>query len=164
MNFTNVTCIKKMIQIESKWDDFINLINDSIVFNAKDSNLNYSRVGLVRFYDKLTMVIDHVEKSTYLQKDLKKIKKYLKKYKMESNYEMAVVSFTNNDATTGRHFDNDDVLYVQFIGSVIWKIWEKDKEIVYILNSGDLLFVPKNTYHEVKSITPRAAVSFILKK
>jgi mannose-6-phosphate isomerase-like protein (cupin superfamily) len=165
MHFKNTTILNKLIKIESKWEDFINLINESISFNVKNKKKykNFSRIGLIRFYDKLTMVVDNVEKSRHLQIDSKKIKNYLFENKMESNYEIAIISFTNTENTTGKHFDNDDVFYVQFIGSVLWKVWEKEKENIYYLNPGDCIFVPKKTYHEVKSITPRAAVSFILK-
>ena len=164
MNFKNTKIIKNLIKIQSTWQNFINLINESIL-NKKDfeevENKNYSRTGLVRFYDKLTMVIDDVEQSKCLLLDSNKIKNYLIENEMKPDYEIAIVSFTNSEKTTGRHFDNYDVFYVQFIGSVIWKIWE-EKENIYILHPGDCIFVPKKTYHEIKSLTPRASVSFIL--
>jgi|694.fasta_scaffold141580_2 hypothetical protein len=165
----HLSVIHNAIDVESKWENFINLINVSVIFKSEDNNdsnikKKYSRMGLTRFYDKLTMVIDYAEKFNYLSNDLEKIKKYLEEnsnYKMERS--LAVISFTNSEKSTGRHSDEHDILYVQCIGTVMWKIWEEEKEKTFILNKGDCIFVKKNIEHEVLSITPRASLSAILK-
>jgi hypothetical protein len=156
--------IKKILLIKSDWQEFINLINRFISFDTPISDgqkLNFSRTGLVRFYDQLTIAVDHLEtNSSYFLLERNKIKNFVSENGRKVTYETPIISFTNIEKTTGKHKDIEDVLYVQFIGSVAWKIWEEKKEKVYILNPGDGIFVQKNTYHEVISITPRAGISF----
>jgi hypothetical protein len=163
-NLEKTGLIKKILSIKSDWQEFIDLINRFISFDVPPTDgykLNFSRTGLVRFYDQLTIVVDRLETtSSYFLLERNKIKNFVFKNGRKVTYETPIISFTNVEKTTGKHEDIEDVLYVQFIGSVAWKVWEEKKEKVYILNPGDGIFVQKNTYHEVRSITPRAGISF----
>ena len=71
------------------------------------------------------------------------------------------VSLTNKEPTTGKHSDPIDVIYCQFVGSVTWTIFDENKSNVFILNPGDIIYVPKSVVHEVKYSNPRAAISFM---
>jgi ribosomal protein L16 Arg81 hydroxylase len=57
--------------------------------------------------------------------------------------------------TFGKHKDDIDVLIVQAFGKMMYRI---DKE--YILNPGDSLFIPADTYHEPYVNSPRITLSF----
>lgn len=56
------------------------------------------------------------------------------------------------------HSDPVDGFFIQFQGSTLWKIYG-EKEEQYTLNSGDLIFIPKNLKHSVESLCPRNAIS-----
>lgn len=164
-NFNKIELIKKITSIKSDWKDFIDVINKFISFDISfvDQKPNYSRTGLVRFYDQLTIAVDRLEITPiHFYTERNKIKNFVFENGRKVTHETPIISFTNIEKTTGKHEDFEDVLYVQFIGSVAWKVWEKEKEEIYILHPGDGIFVPKNTSHEVKSITPRAGISFTI--
>ena len=60
--------------------------------------------------------------------------------------------------TYGRHCDDKDVYFWQVQGSTKWIFDDKN----FILNKGDLIEIPKGTYHEVKPLSPRAGISMSL--
>ena len=146
------------------WEDFFNHMGDAI--ETKDySGGNYGSkevIGKVNFWSKLTMTIE--EPSTKYYKNLNvyaNILQELQDYKLNGYF--CAVSLTNKEATTGPHNDPIDVIYLQCIGSVKWKIY-KDIAQEYILNPGDAIYVPAQLMHEVFSLTPRAAISFMFAK
>lgn len=55
----------------------------------------------------------------------------------------------------GKHNDTDDVYFWQCQGSTKWITDYGD----YVLESGDMLYVPAGVNHEVISLTPRAGLS-----
>lgn len=64
-------------------------------------------------------------------------------------------SICSGDNGFGRHQDNDDVFFWQVQGITIWVI----EDIKYVLEPGDLIFVPAQTPHLVLSHTPRMGIS-----
>jgi ribosomal protein L16 Arg81 hydroxylase len=44
---------------------------------------------------------------------------------------------------------------------VTWTIHDEDKNESFVLSPGDIIYVPKSIVHEVTSLTPRAAISFV---
>tara|TARA_Y100000004_G_scaffold195512_2_gene262693 strand:+ start:184 stop:591 length:408 start_codon:yes stop_codon:yes gene_type:complete len=65
------------------------------------------------------------------------------------------MNISEDGDTYGRHCDDVDVYYWQVQGKTMWKF---DNE-TYILNSGDLIIIPKGVYHNVVPIGPRAGIS-----
>tara|TARA_Y100000015_G_C2394364_1_gene91902 strand:- start:57 stop:479 length:423 start_codon:yes stop_codon:yes gene_type:complete len=65
-------------------------------------------------------------------------------------------SLGNHAPTFGRHKDENDVLIVQAVGRMIYKIEDKQ----YILFPGDSLFISAGTYHEPHVTCPRITLSF----
>lgn len=59
------------------------------------------------------------------------------------------------------HFDAVDGFFTQFAGSTLWRVYDNDnlEQENYTLNSGDLIFIPKNLKHSVESLCPRNAIS-----
>jgi hypothetical protein len=67
------------------------------------------------------------------------------------------ISFAKNASIFGKHCDDVDVLIVQSIGNVSY---EFDNEMVYDLDPGDSLFIPKSVYHKPIVHDPRVTLSF----
>jgi mannose-6-phosphate isomerase-like protein (cupin superfamily) len=59
------------------------------------------------------------------------------------------------------HSDAVDGFFTQFAGSTLWRVYDNNnlEQESYILNSGDLIFIPKNLKHSVESLCPRNAIS-----
>jgi hypothetical protein len=53
------------------------------------------------------------------------------------------------------HHDPHDIFYWQILGTSFWKV---DNDITYTLNPGDLLYLPKESSHEVWCDGPRAGL------
>jgi len=66
------------------------------------------------------------------------------------------ISFAKDSGTFGRHNDIEDVLIVQSIGTTSYKF---DDEMIYDLNPGDSLFIPKGVYHDPIIRGPRVTLS-----
>lgn len=147
------------------WDNFINFINFAIKQNnpnATNSNVKQT-IGFVNFWHRFTMTLDELnnvyfpelkEKNNFLQLFIDK--------KAIGNF--GAVSFTDSEPTTGKHFDPVTVMYWNCIGTVKWTIYYENNEEMFILNPGDVILVPANIMHEVNSLTPRAAISFMFEK
>ena len=56
----------------------------------------------------------------------------------------------------GRHKDDDDVFFWQGQGKTLWLFDDGTK---YLLELGDLIKVPRQTYHTVISLSARAGIS-----
>lgn len=65
-------------------------------------------------------------------------------------------SLGNNAPSFGKHKDENDVLIVQAVGRMIYKIEDNQ----YILFPGDSLFISAGTYHEPHVTGPRITLSF----
>ena len=156
--------IQNAFNINIPWNEFIENINMSVkeVSDQPEKlEVKYGRVGDVRFYDRLTMVIDYAYKYKY--SDIDKIMQQIQSYGLDIITFMSLISLTDSEATTSKHLDPYSVLYIQCIGSAQWSVWDNEIENKFILNKGDFIFVPPYLNHEVKSLTPRAALSFMVK-
>jgi ribosomal protein L16 Arg81 hydroxylase len=80
--------------------------------------------------------------------------------------EPALIMATNLEAVSGlgAHFDPCEQIHWNCIGSTLWKIYEDDYQTVteeFILEPGDVIFLPTGRIHGVSSITtPRAGIAF----
>ena len=60
-----------------------------------------------------------------------------------------------------KHADASDQFHVVCVGHEKWSIYVSDTKIkTYILNPGDLIFVPAHMQHHVTSVTPRAGITW----
>lgn len=152
---------RKQIKNLPDWADFIDSINNA----AKDSSFikeppldNFDRINHVRFYNKLTIGIDHAERHPYT--GLEEMKEYLKSLSLDPFVAMSFISLSDSQATTSRHHDECSILYVQAVNSVKWVVVCDGVEIEYMLDPGDVLFIPQGLSHEIFPIMPRAGISF----
>ena len=145
------------------WDNFFNHISDGIEEKEYSGGNMGSKevVGKVNFWSRLTMTLDQPEEKyyTHLNNYINKLTEF-QDYTFNGSF--CAVSITNREPTTGKHNDPVDVFYMQCIGSVVWKIFG-DTEYEYTLNPGDVIYVPSGVDHEVRSLTPRASISFMFK-
>ena len=73
------------------------------------------------------------------------------------------LSLSSKSTTFGKHNDTTDVWFWQCIGQTKWTVWDPDP-ITYILNPGDIIYVPVGMYHDPQPVTPRAGMSIGIKK
>lgn len=57
------------------------------------------------------------------------------------------------------HSDPVDGFYIQCEGQTTWRAFYKDRTESYLVNPGDLLYIPKGIDHSVESMNVRAAIS-----
>ena len=166
-NKGNAVVLNKFFDQDYSWDNFISSINDAYDLNDPNNGMVFSKevIGKINFFQKLTLTLENInetnfpgieskaERLTELHEQLSKPGKCLGYF--------GAVSFTTKEPTTSKHNDPMDVIYAQFVGSVTWTISDEDGSESHVLNPGDIIYVPKSVMHEVTSLTPRAAISFM---
>lgn len=146
------------------WQEFVTFINwayqaDPIVVPDQEGVTN---IGTIRFYDPLTMSIGRVTREHFPQ--LQTMSDTLQEFGEDIEGGISVISLTTAERSTGKHCDNKDVVFWQCIGKTEWTVWYKEEEFVYILEPGDVIYIPRLTMHQVVSIEPRASISMALQK
>lgn len=162
-----VVVINKYFDEDYSWNNFINCINDAYDLGDPNNKIEGSKevLGKINFWQKLTMTLDNINSKNFpcIEIKLEKLKNFhssLKGLGKCTGY-FGAVSLTDKEPTTGKHSDPIDVVYCQFVGSVTWTIFDEYNTEIFILNPGDIIYVPKSVVHEVKSSNPRAAISFM---
>lgn len=162
-----VLVMTKYFEEDYSWSNFINSINDGYDSNSLGNRVETSKeiVGKVNFWKKLTMTLDNINSKNFpgIEDKIKKLNEFCNSINLSSKCigYFGAVSFTDKETTTGKHSDPIDVIYCQFVGSVEWTVFDEEKSENFILNPGDIIYVPKSIIHEVTSLTPRAAISFM---
>ncbi len=146
------------------WIDFIQMIN--YAYSRKNpTGSNYGSkeiIGSINFWHRLTMTIDLF--SDELIAKIQPIIEILSKiHPGYFNGLFSAISFTDKEPTTSKHTDPVDVFYFQCLGRVEWDVSKDGSIITYKLLPGDVIFVPANVAHEVRSLSPRAAISFMFR-
>jgi ribosomal protein L16 Arg81 hydroxylase len=133
--------------------DYPVLTWDEVIFNF---NENIVSDGFVTILDNYGLVTHDAEK-------IKKVNDVSPLFQQlfPNNYISAhlYVSLTQISKTFGKHNDDVPVFFWQCIGITRWTVYE-DISYVYDLMPGELLYIPKEVYHNTQPITPRAGVSF----
>lgn len=150
---------------EYSWTHFIEFINYAI----KEKNPYASKtevketIGYVNFWHRLTMTLDNTSEDYF--PNLEQKHELLQSF-IDKGYlgRFGALSFTDSEPTTGRHSDPVTVMYWNCIGSVRWDVYPDSGQQTFILNPGDVILVPHDTMHEVTSLGPRAAISFMFEK
>jgi quercetin dioxygenase-like cupin family protein len=162
-----VVVVRKYFQEDYSWSNFINCIDDGYDLKDIANRVESSKevVGKVNFWKKLTMTLDNINNKNFpgIEDKVEKLTMFHSRISRQTKCRgyFGAVSLTSKEETTGKHSDPIDVIYCEFIGSVTWKVFDEDKHEDFILNPGDIIYVPKSVVHEVTSLTPRAAISFM---
>jgi mannose-6-phosphate isomerase-like protein (cupin superfamily) len=70
------------------------------------------------------------------------------------------ISFLSSSESIGMHSDNTDVYFVLAKGKMKWIIEEvKDNFVLYEMNEGDMIYIPKNVPHDPIPLSPRVGIS-----
>jgi hypothetical protein len=144
------------------WDNFINFINYAIKQeNPQATKTDFKEtIGYVNFWQKLTMTLDNIS-NTYFP-EIEEKNSFLEELVYKTSLgRFGALSLTDSEPTTGKHTDPVTVIYWNCIGSVEWTIFSENKNYSFVLEPGDVVLVPANMMHEVKSLGPRAAISFM---
>jgi len=154
--------IKKQINVFPEWSDIINSIDVAM----KEESIqacppHCEQIGNVRFFDRLLLAVNSAERYDY--PGLNEIKEYFKSVDVEFLKSLVIVHFSTLQKTTGRHYDDKSVIYIQLINSVVWNVWENDVKKEFVLEPGDIMFMPKMIEHEVIPLMPRVAITFGIK-
>ena len=89
-------------------------------------------------------------------KDNKECKYYQKgHHDCESDWHPQGIRISLSDRLVSDHHDPHDIFYWQILGTSFWKI---DDGITYLLEPGDLLYLPHENSHEVWCDGPRAGL------
>lgn len=160
-----VHVFKNMFNGYPSWENFL----DHLSYAFKDSNFtggNYAAkevINAVNFWQKLTMTVENPTIEHYAH-----LNDYINMFRSIHSTEyqgcFSIISFTDSEPTTSQHSDPVDVFYFQGVGKVIWKIKNGESIDDYVLNPGDVIFVPATIIHEIVSLSPRAALSFKFKE
>jgi cupin superfamily acireductone dioxygenase involved in methionine salvage len=60
-----------------------------------------------------------------------------------------------------KHKDPCDQMHWTCVGKEFWKVWLSENEVLeFKLEPGDLIFIPVGLYHQVKSVTSRAGITW----
>jgi ribosomal protein L16 Arg81 hydroxylase len=85
---------------------------------------------------------------------IEKLKPVLKA--LDCNEAFAFFNLTTAAKGFPKHKDDYDVIYWQCIGKTLWKV---EGHGDFEMEPGDLIYIPKGTYHEVIALTPRLGFS-----
>lgn len=118
------------------WDDILQNFEESI----KNSEL-------IKSNGDSFFVSHHADK-------MEKVKALMPKLKAVDAH--LYVNFLPETKTFGKHKDTMDVAFWQVQGITKWVV----EEDTFILKPGDLIYISKDTYHEVFPLTIRAGVSY----
>jgi hypothetical protein len=69
------------------------------------------------------------------------------------------ISIFTKSITYGRHKDASDVFYTQGAGKTHWIVEDEGESYEYVLDEGDMLYLPKGTFHTPNPLTPRYGIS-----
>jgi mannose-6-phosphate isomerase-like protein (cupin superfamily) len=78
-------------------------------------------------------------------------------------YETTIFFSDSLDSNKGftRHYDQHDIYHWNCIGKAHWTVWDKKNDnktsFEFILNEGDVVYIPSRFHHQVQSLTEKRA-------
>jgi ribosomal protein L16 Arg81 hydroxylase len=153
-----VVVFKGLFNNTPDWQQFIDHIQYATFQPDEGIREDHRTYGYAHWWYQLTATIDHSHRSIQQAQD-----NMIKIQEVNPNIgtSFSIVSFTTREPSTNLHNDPTDVFYWQCIGKVDWMIGrDRSNRTAYTLESGDLIYVPEGTWHEILAKTPRAAISY----
>ena len=132
-----------------------NMFNDKNIPKWEDAIENIDRnkhnMKVLNNFGFKTLNANYFECSKIILSDLEKI---------DSNADShAYISLLSNSNTFGKHRDIENVIFLMCTGKVQFIVWDPEK-ITYILERGDVLFIPSGMWHETVTFEPRFGISY----
>ena len=126
---------------------------DEVIFNLNNNLVSDGFVKILDNFGFVTHDAETIEKVNNINKIFEEL--------FPNNCVTAhlYASLTEISGTFGKHNDDIPVFIWQGIGITRWTVYE-DKDYVYDLMPGEMLYVPKEVYHKAEPITPRVGISF----
>lgn len=157
---SNIVIFKKFCTETPDWSEFIKYIDQSsrMLISSFPENLNDTPNTVVsgnmiikqNFYFYLG-IHGFLGKSSYkIQNEFSKI------FKCEGGMTTVYVNLSTNINNISEHTDKYDNFYWQCIGITEW-VYKNKK---YLVEPGDLVYIPANVPHSVNFRMPRAAIGF----
>jgi hypothetical protein len=132
------------------WEDVIHGIDQS---TCHDSGMH--------ILNNFGMIIHNAERDHRIEEMLNNFSELDLDYDTDARW---FISMTSISECFSKHNDYYEVWYWQVIGEINWSIWDRGIEHKYTLKPNDLVYVPKDMYHQTSSIMPRAGISFGINK
>jgi len=150
---------EETIPIEISWDEVFFLADQDIVSGADIKKDHYSGYGMrLKKADRILKISQVVAKIS----DIFIKSKWTPASGPSNQHHIYVTLTTLESLSNAPHEDLDAVFFWSIQGSVIWQIWDKDKQKIeysFNLSPGQVVYCPPSRKHNVISVTPRAGVS-----
>lgn len=149
---------------EFDWDSFMKLLDSH---PEEALNLRKDKLGFV-----LTKLEQRSSTPYFIKNIIDELKNTFPKNSITAHF---FGGFTNKSKSFDIHRDKMDVLYLQVLGSIEWSVWDEKKDPgIDILKSkndgtkrfsqrfvcGNMIWIPRGTFHLVEPYTSRVGVSF----
>lgn len=176
---------KNILKFDMNWDEYIKILNEK--FNSKkESNQKFSadseRLNDSRYvrkyksepieiivYNKLDPLIQNLKTETDID-SIKIIKSFLKDNNIKNYALKCIANFVGKENDYYVHYDNNDVLSFHLMGTAEYRIYKNVPENdlhkaelpyefdSYLLEPGDVFFIPKKVCHQVVVSEPRITI------
>lgn len=142
-----------------KSDKYINFYNDFINFFKNLTGWHFSRaLTIIHFVNKNNNIINDNDVKKISEKFYKDNPKKKPDEVVLSDYSAEPFKYFEPEI----HYDKSHNFFIQGKGKTLWKIYYNEKLFKeYIIEEGDLVYIPENLVHSVESLCPRFAVSLI---
>lgn len=159
INSENVIFPSFGTMVVNKSDQYVDFYNNFINFFKNLTNWHFSEaLTIIHFVNTNNNIIDN----DYAKKISEKF------YKDNPKKKPNEVILSDYSAEPSKyfepaiHFDTSDNFFIQGKGQTLWKVYHDEKLFKeYIIEEGDLVYIPKNLVHSVESLCPRFSVSLI---
>jgi hypothetical protein len=168
-----VLFFKNIMPATPSWGDFIQDLNinynNNVIFDSSDKRFNnsvliYNKLDPISFINTFLIKINSINLINKLDGICNLANS------IDVGYIKSIINFVGNESKYYIHADSHDVISWHCIGSVEWRIYKTLKQEnpppiessepyeSYILNPGDILFVPSGIVHQVVVTEPRASI------
>lgn len=157
-----VCVIKNLFNEVPSWEEFIEYINEASNSKEKvfpdplgeyDLNLGAKVIGSVMIKENFYFYITthrHIGKSQQIIDDFKEA------FSFDLGISTIYINLSNKISNIPQHTDMLHNFYWQCQGTVEWLF----KDQTYLIEPGDLVYIPASSLHGVNFSVPRAAVGF----
>jgi cupin superfamily acireductone dioxygenase involved in methionine salvage len=159
INSENVIFSSFGTMVVNKSDQYIDFYNNFINFFKNLTDWNFSQaLTIIHFINKNNNIINDDYAKKISEKFYKDNPKKKPNEVILSDYSAEPLKYFEPEI----HSDKSHNFFIQGQGKTLWKIYHDEKLFKeYIIEEGDLVYIPENLMHSVESLCPRFAVSLI---